>query len=92
MEERRNQEGAVDVCISLIMKFGRASVYKHILEKSMYSDRTETDIIKDISEKSLLNKEEMTKLHSAYRNWKWRHSCQALQKLSMKLRELGPDF
>ncbi len=83
MEEKGNQK-KVDVCISLILKFGKPSLYKHIFEKSIYTGKTEADIVKDISERSNLNKEETIRFHSAYRKWKARHNENGLVEIRMK--------
>lgn len=83
MEEKENQ-GKVDMCISLIVRFGKPSVYKHIFEKSIYTGKPETDIVRDISKRSNLNEEEMTKFHAAYRKWKGRHIENGLVEIRMK--------
>jgi hypothetical protein len=93
MEEKENQ-GKVDICISLIVrslfrmhKFGKPSVYKHIFEKSLYFGKTESDIIRDISERSNFNERETIRFHAAYRKWKSRHNENGL--VEIRMRRLG---
>lgn len=83
MEERRNQE-KIGVCISLIIKFPKSSVYRHIFEKSLCTGETETSIIRDISKRSALTKDQGIKFHTAYRKWKSRHNENGLVEIRMK--------